>query len=65
LFLYLAVLVIGCGFFALFVILLVNDEVGPFEAGMLPIVGAICAVYSARQLMRPVPRQTSEEDEDD
>ena len=65
LFLYVVVLIVGCGFFGLFVVLLANGEVGLLQVGVPPIIGAICAVYSVRQIMRPVPRQTREDDDED
>jgi hypothetical protein len=64
-FLYAIVLLVGCGFFGLFVILLVNGEVVIWQVGVPPILGAICAAYSIRQLMRPVPQPTREDDEED
>jgi hypothetical protein len=65
LFLYVVILILGCGFFGLFAVLLANGEVGLLEVGVPPIIGAICAVYSIRQLMRPVPRQTREDEDED
>ena len=65
LFVYLVVLAIGCGFFGLFVVLLAHGEVGLLQIGVPPIIGAICAVYSVRQLMRPGPRETREDDDED
>jgi hypothetical protein len=65
LFLYLVVLAVGCGFFAVFVVLLAHGEMAFWQVGTPPIIGSICAVYSIRQLMRPVPRRTREDEEDD
>jgi hypothetical protein len=64
-FLYVLVLLVGCGFFGLFVILLVNGEVAIWQIGAPPIIGAICAVYSIHQLMRPVPRRTRDDEDED
>ncbi|MBN9119696.1 MAG: hypothetical protein J0I06_11160 [Planctomycetes bacterium] len=65
LFLYLIVLAVGCGFFGLFVFFLARGEVALWQIGTAPIVGAICAVYSVRQLMRPLPRRTRDDEDDD
>ena len=67
LFLYLGVLALGCGFFALLVGLLISGEAGLPQLVGPPLLGVICAVYSIRQLVRPVPRKTrdDERDEDD
>jgi hypothetical protein len=63
--LYLIVLFVGCAFLIGFIVLLASGEVGFVLPGGSVIIGTICAVYSIRQILRPVPRPTRHHDEDD
>jgi DNA-directed RNA polymerase subunit RPC12/RpoP len=65
LFMYAGVLVIGGGFVALFVYLLASGQADWPQIFGTWIIGAICAVYSIRQLMRPTPIRVSDEEEDE
>jgi hypothetical protein len=60
---YLLVLAIGCGFVGLFVYLLATGHAGP-ERFVTPLIGGICAIYSIRQLMRPVPQRRARDTEE-
>jgi hypothetical protein len=65
-FLYVVVLLVGAGLVALFLGLLASGQAGWPQIFGTWIIGAICAVYSIRQLLRPVPiRIDDDEDEDD
>lgn len=61
---YLAILALGCAFVALFLWLLATGEAGPPQF-VMPILAAVCVVYSVRQLLRPVPRRTRDRDDED
>lgn len=63
LFLYIIVLAIGCGFAGVFVYGVANEIITP-DRFVYALIGAICAVYSIRQMMRPLPRRRAKEAEE-
>jgi hypothetical protein len=63
--LYLIVLFVGCAFLIGFIVLVVSGEVGFVLPGGSVVIGTICAAYSIRQIVRPVPRPSREHDDED
>lgn len=64
-FLYVVVLAIGCALFAVLAVLLANGDAGLPQILGTPLLGAVCSIYAIRQLMRPVPHQTREDEDED
>jgi peptidoglycan/LPS O-acetylase OafA/YrhL len=56
LFLYIIVLAIGCGFAGAFVYGVATGIITP-DRFVYALIGAICAVYSIRQIIRPLPKR--------
>ena len=63
--LYVVVLLIGCGLFAVLAVLLAIGEAGLPQILGTPLLGAICSAYAIRQLLRPVPLRSHEDEDED